>query len=68
MADRNVPTNTTIGQFRTEFNEIGGDVGDIATLSGDYTATDLIDAFGEEKTATHVDEAYILAITVALSD
>jgi len=69
MADRNLPTKTTITEFRTTFNNLGSDVGDISTLSGDYSSTDLIDAIGEEKTATHpVTEDDILALTVALSD
>ena len=34
MADRNIPVRSGIGTFRTEFNELAGDDGDIATLSG----------------------------------
>ena len=69
MADRNVASNTTIGKLRTTFNNLGSDIGDISTLSGDYTSTDLIDAIGEEKTATHpTTQDDIIALTVALSD
>ena len=69
MADRIVASKTTIGQFRTTFNNLGSDIGDISTLSGDYTSTDLVDAIGEEKTATHpTTQDDIIALTVALSD
>ena len=69
MADRNLPTKSTINTLRNTFNNLGTDIGDISTLSGDYTATDLIDAIGEEKTATHpTTQDDIIALTVALSD
>ena len=67
MADRNIPVRSGIGTFRTEFNELAGDVGDIATLSG-YSATDVVGSLNEEKTATHYSQDDILAISVALAD
>ena len=67
MADRNIPVRSGIGTFRTEFNELAGDVGDIATLSG-YSATDVVGALNEEKTATNYSQDDILAISVALAD
>ena len=67
MADRNIAKGDTIGQFRTTFNNLSSDVGDIATLSG-YSATDVVGALNEEKTATHYSQDDILAISVALAD
>ena len=32
MADRNVPASTTFEEWRVEFNNLGADVGDVATL------------------------------------
>ena len=48
MADRSVVPSNTFEQFRTEFNELASDVGDIASItsaSGTIaSATDVIEA------------------------
>ena len=47
MADRSVATTDTVETFRTTFNSLATDVGDISALSvsdGSSTATDLVEA------------------------
>ena len=66
MADRNIPTGSGIGTFRTEFNELGGDVGDIGTLSGDFTATDLVGCANEVKSDFTTLQGFSIAMAVAL--
>ena len=47
MADRSVATTDTVETFRTTFNNLATDVGDISALSvsdGSSTATDLVEA------------------------
>ena len=66
MADRNIPVSGTIGTFRTEFNELGGDGGDIGTLSGDCTATDLVGCANEVKSDFTTLQGFSIAMAVAL--
>ena len=43
MADRNVPTSTTFEEWRVEFNNLGADVGDVATLPATINGTAVTD-------------------------
>ena len=48
MAIRSIATTDTLETFRTEFNALArDDFGDIATLSGSISATNLVDAMNE---------------------
>ena len=48
MADRTVAVTDTLETFRTEFNALAlNDFGDIATLSGSISATNLVAAMNE---------------------
>ena len=45
MAVRNIAVTDSLETFRTEFNNLAAnDFGDIATLSGAITSTNLVDA------------------------
>jgi hypothetical protein len=43
MADRNVPASTTFEEWRVEFNNLGADVGDVATLPATINGTAVTD-------------------------
>tara|TARA_B100000963_G_C22582725_1_gene651621 strand:- start:986 stop:1477 length:492 start_codon:yes stop_codon:yes gene_type:complete len=47
MAVRSVTTSNTLEQFRTTFNLLGTDVGDMASLSGNISATTVVGALNE---------------------
>ena len=47
MAVRNIAVTDTLETFRTEFNDLANDFGDIANLSGSISATNLVDAMNE---------------------
>ena len=49
MADRNVSASNTFEQFRVEFNELAGDVGDIATLPSSINGQTVSDVIGGIK-------------------
>jgi len=66
MADRSIALTNTFAEFRTEFNELGGDVGDIGTLSGDFTATDLVGCANEVKSDFTTLQGFSIAMAVAL--
>jgi len=63
MADRNVPTTNTLEQWRVEFNELAGDVGDIGTLNNTFTGTptDVVEAVNSKATT-----GFSIAMAVAL--
>ena len=49
MADRNVSASNTFEQFRVEFNELAGDVGDVATLPSSINGQTVSDVIGGIK-------------------
>jgi len=49
MADRNVAASNTFEQFRVEFNELAGDVGDVALLPSSINGTAVSDVIGGIK-------------------
>jgi len=49
MADRNVSASNTFEQFRVEFNELAGDVGDVALLPSSINGTAVSDVIGGIK-------------------
>ena len=50
MAIRSVATTNTLEQFRTTFNSLGTDVGDLASLSG-VSASTVVGAINELNNA-----------------
>ncbi len=63
MADRNTPTTMTFEEWRTEFNELAVDVGDIGDLNNSYTGTptDIVEAVNSKATI-----GFSVAMAVAL--
>ena len=49
MADRNVSASNTFEQFRVEFNELAGDVGDVALLPSSINGQTVSDVIGGIK-------------------
>jgi hypothetical protein len=66
MADRSIALTNTFAEWRTEFNELGVDVGDIGTLNAAFTATDLVGAANEVKSDFATLSGFSIAMAVAL--
>jgi hypothetical protein len=63
MADRNVPTTSSIETWRTTYNSSAVDVGDIGNLNASFsgTPTDLVEAVNSKTT-----QGFSIAMAVAL--
>ena len=63
MADRNVPTTSSIETWRTTYNSSAVDVGDIGNLNAVFsgTPTDLVEAVNSKTT-----QGFSIAMAVAL--
>ena len=55
MAVRNIAVTDTLEKFRTEFNDLNSnDFGDIANLSSQISATNLVEAMNETISMPHL--------------
>jgi hypothetical protein len=63
MADRTVPTTSSIETWRTTYNSSSTDIGDITTLNNSFTGTptDLVEAVNSKTTT-----GFSIAMAVAL--
>jgi hypothetical protein len=63
MADRTVPTTSSIETWRTTYNSSSTDIGDISTLNNTFsgTPTDLVEAVNSKTT-----QGFSIAMAVAL--
>ena len=63
MADRNVPTTSSIETWRTTYNSSSTDIGEIANLNNTFsgTPTDLVEAVNSKTT-----QGFSIAMAVAL--
>ena len=63
MADRNVPTTSSIETWRTTYNSSSVDIGDISTLNNTFTGTptDLVEAINSKTTT-----GFSIAMAIAL--
>ena len=63
MADRTVPTTSSIETWRTTYNSSSTDIGDISTLNNTFsgTPTDLVEAVNSKTTT-----GFSIAMAVAL--
>jgi hypothetical protein len=63
MADRTVPTTSSIETWRTTYNSSSTDIGDISALNNTFsgTPTDLVEAVNSKTT-----QGFSIAMAVAL--
>ena len=63
MADRTVPTTSSIETWRTTYNSSATDIGDISTLNNTFTGTptDLVEAINSKSTS-----GFSIAMAIAL--